>query len=253
VGPEIMLALQAMRAAYSGIQYCCDCLREGSVEIQRVKKTVEGGVADAKKIYSEVTGLWGWFKNLLAGPKRAEPAAPAAATAAEPAATAPAKKSKKKDEYVDHIPTQDEVVQQFIGHVGDWFDNYSTLKAFAEKRYAEVFGKDDIDQKEVLELTQLQVELDSSYPALMTLMTTNAPWQLGPIWSQFKEMQDKVKVGQAARQLKQKREKAKREAEAAQRRSDQIDRNMTWFWSLMLVFYFWILMGTVWLNTTTMR
>lgn len=244
-----MLALQAMRAAYSGIQYCCDCLREGSVEIQRVKKTVEGGVADAKKIYAEVTGIWGWIKGLLGAPAQHP-----RSTKPEPAAAASeAKKPKAKEVYVDHVPTQDEVVQQFIGHVGDWFDNYSTLKAFADKRYAEVFGKDDIDQKEVLELTQLQVELDSSYPALMTLMTTNAPWQLGPIWTQFKEMQDKVKVGQAARQLKQKREKAKRDADAAQRRSDQIDRNMTWFWSLALVFYFWILMGTVWLNTTTMR
>jgi hypothetical protein len=83
----------------------------------------------------------------------------------------------------------------------------------------------------------------------MTLMTSNAPWQLGPIWTQFKEMQDKVKVGQAARQMKQKRERAAAAAKAAQRRSDQIDRNMTWFWSIMLVSYFWVLMGLVWLNT----
>lgn len=247
MGPEIMLALQAMRAAYSGIQYCCDCLREGSVEIQRVKKTVEGGVADAKKIYTEVTGLWGWLKSLLGTPtKPVSGAKPQQSVTAEPA-----KSPAKKDEYVDHIPTQDEVVQQFIGHVGEWFDSYHTLKTFTEKRYAEVFGKDDIDQKEVLELTQLQVEVDAAYPALMTLMTTNAPWQIGPIWSQFKEMQDKVKAGQAARQLKQRREKALNDARAAQRRSDQIDRNMVWFWSIMLVWYFWVLMGVVWLNTKT--
>jgi hypothetical protein len=241
VGPEIMLALQAMRAAYSGIQYCCDCLREGSVEIQKVKKTVEGGVADAKKIYAEVTGLWGWFQGLFK-PKQAPQA-----SLQSPAAP----QTKTKEIYVDHIPTQDEVVQQFIGHVGEWFDNYHTLKTFAEKRYDEVFSKDVIDQKEVLELTQLQVELDAAYPALMTQMTSNAPWQLGPIWTQFKEMQDKVKVGQAARQMKQKREKALNAARAAQRRSDQIDRNMTWFWSIILVSYFWVLMGTVWLSMTT--
>lgn len=241
-----MLALQAMRAAYSGIQYCCDCLREGSVEIQRVKKTVEGGVTDAKKIYAEVTGLWGWVKSLLSSPK--DNGTPAS-TPSAPLEVKP----KDKEVYVDHIPTQDEVVQQFIGHVGDWFDNYHTLNAYKEKRYAEVFSKDVIDQKEVLELTQLQVEVDAAYPALMTLMTSNAPWQLGPIWTQFKEMQDKVKVGQAARQMKQKREKAKRDADAAQRRSDRIDRNLTWFWSIVLVIYFWILMGTVWLNTKTMR
>lgn len=234
-----MLALQAMRAAYSGIQYCCDCLREGSVEIQKVKKTIEGGVTDARKIYSEVTGIWGWVKGLLGAPanpsRNAEPAAP------------------KKEVYVKHVPDENEVVQQFIGHVGEWFDNYHTLKEHADKRYAEVFGKDVIDQKEVLELTQLQVELDAAYPALMDLMGARAPWQLGPIWSQFKEMQDKVKAGQAARQMKQRREKAANDARAAQQRSDQIDRNMTWFWSIILVSYFWVLMGTVWLSMTTTR
>jgi len=240
-----MLALQAMRAAYSGIQYCCDCLREGSVEIQRVKKTVEGGVADAKKIYAEVTGIWGWLQGLFGVQK------PKQAPQASLSSTASAQKPVAKEVYIDHVPTQDEVVQQFIGHVGEWFDNYHTLKTFTEKRYAEVFGKDDIDQKEVLELTQLQVEVDAAYPALMSLMTSNAPWQLGPIWTQFKEMQDKVKVGQAARKMRQQREKAKRDADAAQRRSDQIDRNMTWFWAILTVFYFWILMGAVWLNTKT--
>jgi hypothetical protein len=239
-----MLALQAMRAAYSGIQYCCECLREGSVEIQRVKKTIEGGVTDARKIYTEVTGLWGWLKGLLGTPTKS-----VGSPSPEPAAT---QKSVAKEVYVNHIPTQDEVVQQFIGHVGEWFDNYHTLKTYTEKRYAEVFGKDVIDQKEVLELTQLQVEVDAAYPALMDLMGARAPWQLGPIWTQFKEMQDKVKAGQAARQMKQRREKARDDAAAAQRRSDQIDRNMTWFWAITLVVYFWVLMGAVWLNMTTM-
>jgi hypothetical protein len=247
VGPEIVIALQAMRGAWAGIQFCCDCLREGSVEIQKVKKTVEGGVTDAKKIYAEVTGIWGWLKGLFGEKPKAAAHVEAKAIEQKPAT----KKPSAKEEYIDHIPTQDEVVQQFIGHVGEWFDNYHTLKTYTEKRYAEVFGKDEIDQKEVLELTQLQVEVDSAYPALMSLMTTNAPWQLGPIWSQFKEMQDKVKVGQAARQMKQKREKAMRDARAAQKRSDDIDRNMTLFWAFVTVFYFWALMGAVWLNTKT--
>lgn len=241
-----MLALQAMRAAYSGIQYCCDCLREGSVEIQRVKKTVEGGVADAKKIYAEVTGIWGWIKSLLGAPAKSNQSAIAKQheAAAEPAKS-PAKKSSVKDEYVDHIPTQDEVVQQFIGHVGEWFDKYAFLKSYTEKRYAEVFGKDVIDQKEVLELTQLQVEVDAAYPALMTLMTSNAPWQLGPIWTQFKEMQDKVKVGQAARQMKQKRERAALVARQHRERNDRIDRNVTVFFLLLMVAYFWLLIGII--------
>lgn len=258
MGPEIVIALQALRGAWAGIQYCCESLREGTVEIQRVKKTVEGGVADAKKIYAEVTGLWGWLKGLFAGARRDAPAPQAAATTAQPAASAGAekvskgaKKSARKDDgYVDHIPTQDEVVQQFIGHLGTWFENYAVLKAFTEKRYAEVFGKDEISNKDVLELTQLQAEVDNAYPTLSTLMS-GAPWQLGPIWTQFKDMQDKVAAGQAARQMKQRREKANRDAIAAQARSDQIDRNIAVFYTGVLIFYFWLFMGLVWENAKT--
>ncbi len=247
MGPEYLLALQALRGAWAGIQYCCESLREGTVEVQRVKKTVEGGVADAKALYKEVSGLWGWLKNLLGGARPIAPAPTPAPTVAA-ASEQPKAKKKKRDEYVEHIPTQDEVVQQFIGHLGDWFENYGLLKAYAEQRYTEIFGKDEINSKDVLELTQLQAELDAAYPTLSTLMS-GAPWQLGPIWTQFKEMQDKVKAGQAARQMKARREKAKRDADAAQARSDRIDRNMTWFWSIFTVFYFWVLMGMVWLNT----
>ena len=251
MGPEIVIALQALRGAWAGIQYCTEALREGSVEIQKVKKTIEGGVADAKKIYSEVTGLWGWLLNLFGTtPVRAAAPKPSDAAAQSPK---PVEKKKAKEQYTNHVPTEDEIVQKFITHLGEWFDNYSTLKEFADKRYNEVFGKDVISQKDVLELTQLQAELDAAYPQLSELMTTRAPWQLGPIWTRFNEMQDKVKAGQAARKLREKREKARRDAIAYQKRSDQIDRNMTWFWALMLVFYFWVLMGSVWLNTKTMR
>lgn len=247
-----MLALQAMRAAYSGIQYCCEALREGTVEVQRIKKEVTQGVDTVKAAYKEITGLWSWLQSLFGAkpPSPAKPAAPAVAVSSSATEAKPRskKKSKASDEYIEHIPTQDEVVQQFIGHMGDWFERYSFLKSYTEKRYAEVFGKDVIDNKEVLELTQLQAEVDAAYPTLSTLMS-GAPWQLGPIWTQFKEMQDKVKAGQAARQMKAKREKAKRDADAAQARSDRIDRNMTWFWGVTTVVYFWMLMGTVWLNT----
>jgi hypothetical protein len=246
---SIQLALGAMRAAYSGIQYCCESLREGTVEIQRIKKTTEQAVNDAKTIYREVTGLWGWLRGLFGASKPTEPAQGTKVAVAEPVAK---KKARAKDEYTDHIPTQDEVVQQFIEHLGVWFENYGKLKAYAEQRYKEVFEKDVIDQKEVLELTRLQAELDTAFPTLSTLMS-GAPWQLGPIWTQFKDMQDKVKAGQAARQLKQRREKASREARAAQIRSDRIDRNMTILWSAVLVWFFWMMMGVVWLNMKTMQ
>ena len=248
MGPEYLIALQALRGAWAGIQYCCDALNGGAVEIRQAKKTIEGGVASAKAIYKEVTGIWDWVKGLLGG--NPEPKPEPVSASAPTAVDAPKAKTKRKSEpeYLD----EDAVVQQFIEDLGVWFDAYHELKSIADKAYIEIFSKDVVDQKEVLKLTQLQVELDKAYPDLMSQMTSRAPWQLGPIWSRFNEMQDKVAAKQEARRVQEKRQRAKRAADEAQRRSDQIDRNMTWFWSLMTVFYFWILMGMVWVSANRM-
>lgn len=248
MGPEYLIALQALRGAWAGIQYCCDALNGGAVEIRQAKKTIEGGVASAKAIYKEVTGIWDWVKGLLGG--NPEPKPEPVSASAPTTIDAPKAKTKRKSEpeYLD----EDAVVQQFIEDLGVWFDAYHELKSIADKAYIEIFSKDVVDQKEVLKLTQLQVELDKAYPDLMSQMTSRAPWQLGPIWSRFNEMQDKVAAKQEARRVQEKRQRAKRAADEAQRRSDQIDRNMTWFWSLMTVFYFWILMGMVWVSANRM-
>ncbi len=249
MGPEYLIALQALRGAWAGIQYCCDALNGGAVEIKQAKKTIEGGVASAKAIYKEVTGIWDWVKGLLGGKPnpKPEPASPSTPATVE----APKAKTKRKSEpqYLD----EDAVVQQFIEDLGTWFDAYHELKSIADKAYVEIFSKDVVDQKEVLKLTQLQVELDKAYPDLMSQMTTHAPWQLGPIWSRFNEMQDKVAAKQEARRAQEKRQRAKRAAEEAQRRSDEIDRNMTWFWAITLVCYFWVLMGMVWVSANRMH
>lgn len=248
MGPEYLIALQALRGAWTGIQYCCDALNGGAVEIRQAKKTIEGGVASAKAIYKEVTGIWDWVKGLLGGKPEPKPEPIPASTPATVDAPKAKTKRKSEPEYLD----EDAVVQQFIEDLGVWFDAYHELKAIADKAYVEIFSKDVVDQKEVLKLTQLQVELDKAYPDLMSQMTSRAPWQLGPIWSRFNEMQDKVAAKQEARRIQEKRQRAKRAAEEAQRRSDQIDRNMTWFWAITLVSYFWVLMGTVWISANQM-
>lgn len=252
MGPEYLIALQALRGAWAGIQYCCDALNGGAVEIKQAKKTIEGGVASAKAIYKEVTGIWDWFKGLLGGKPSASPNAEVKTIEQKPAIADEAPKSKAKQKAEPQYLDEDAVVQQFIEDLGTWFDAYHELKSIADKAYIEIFSKDVVDQKEVLKLTQLQVELDKAYPDLMSQMTTRAPWQLGPIWSRFNEMQDKVAAKQEARRAQEKRQMAKRAAAEAQRRSDEIDRNMTWFWAITLVSYFWVLMGMVWISANQM-
>ena len=85
----------AAQAAVSAIRKGCEMLREGKAEIDKFKKDVEGGVANAKAIYKEVTGIWGWLKGLF-GVKPAAPVAPV--VVAEPVKTPAKKKAKPEPE-----------------------------------------------------------------------------------------------------------------------------------------------------------
>jgi hypothetical protein len=58
-----MLAQGAVAAIRTG----CQMLSEGKADLDKFKKTVEEGVGDAKEIFKEVTGLWGWIRGLFGG------------------------------------------------------------------------------------------------------------------------------------------------------------------------------------------
>ena len=65
----ISLLLMA-QSAVSAIRAGCQMLSEGKAEIGKFKKQVEGGVADAKAIFKEVTGVWGWIQGLFGAPPK---------------------------------------------------------------------------------------------------------------------------------------------------------------------------------------
>ena len=60
----ISLLLMA-QTAVSAIRSTCQFLAEGKAEIGKFKKQVEGGVADAKAIFNEVTGIWAGSQDSL--------------------------------------------------------------------------------------------------------------------------------------------------------------------------------------------
>ena len=59
-------------------------LSEGKAELDKFKKNIEKGVGDARAIYKEVTGLWGWLKGLF-GSKPAAAVSPVKAPESAPA------------------------------------------------------------------------------------------------------------------------------------------------------------------------
>jgi len=227
-----LTAIAALRAAYSGIQYCCQALGEGKVEVQRIKKAVE----DAKTIAADVKGIWSTIKGFFSSK-------PAEVTQA-PVAQAP---KKQKDTYVEHIPDEDEIIQQFIKHLGDFFKNHRALVEYTEKRYEEVFNSPDPDQTQILELTTLQAEVDGAYMQLSEMMRVRAPRQLGPLWTRFNQMNQKVSIERAARK---ERERIKRQQDAwlqEKDHQDKVESALGVFITIILVMEVW----AIWIELFT--
>jgi len=218
-------AIAALRAAYSGIQYCCQALGEGKVEVQRIKTAV----ADAKEIAEDIGGIWSTIKSLFK------------TTKTEDKFTTPA---VQKDEYTDHIPDEDEVVQQFVQYLGTFFKNHHDLVEYLEKRYQEVFNSPNPDQTQILELTTMQAEVDNAYLKLSETMRVRAPAQLGPIWTKFNEMNKKVSKERA---LRKERERIRIQQDSWKKEEEYIQRvelSVGVFVTLIFVLEIW----AIWIN-----
>jgi len=57
--------LMVAQGAVAAIRTGCQMLSEGKADLDKFKQTVEQGVGDAKEIFKEVTGLWGWIRGLF--------------------------------------------------------------------------------------------------------------------------------------------------------------------------------------------
>lgn len=124
----ISLLLMA-QSAVSAIRTGCQMLSEGKAEIDKFKKSVEGGVRDAKAIYAEVTGIWGWLTGLFSGAKPAKPKT-AAAPAAVEVKQEPAKaKSKVKEPELSYEEYQARAVHEICENLKVYFEAIRQLKA----------------------------------------------------------------------------------------------------------------------------
>lgn len=219
-------AIAALRAAYSGIQYCCQALGDGKVEVQRVKKALD----DAKTIVADVRGIWGTIRGFFSGAQKQKDA---------PQGDLSRAAAPQKEVYVDHVPDEDEIKQQFIKHLGDFFKNHRALVEYTEKRYEEVFNSPDPDQTQILELTTLQAEVDGAYMQLSEMMRVRAPKQLGPLWTRFNLMNQKVSDERAARK---ERERIKRQQDSwlqEQEHQDKVELGVGLLLTIILLAELW--------------
>lgn len=229
---SIGIAIKAMQTAFTGIQYCCEALSDGKVQVQKIKKAAE----DAQAIVHEVKSAWsiisGLFKFTKPENKFTKPKV--ASSPNEPV------KPKSKDVYVNHIPTEAEIVQQFVKNVGDFYHHHRELSEIYDTKSEEVYAMDRPDPRDILILSQIKHELDGSYMKLSGMMRgAHVPPQLGPLWDNFHAIYENAKEKQQARR---ERDRIRRVRESSQRRSESdklIDFLLGIFMSLVFVIELW--------------
>lgn len=180
-----MFAVSAAQQIKKG----CEMLREGKAEIDKFKKTVEGGVKDARAIYKEVTGLWGWLKSLFGKP----------AASAPPVKTAEPVKPKKARE---PDPTPEELQVQVINSVGQqlgvFFDvqqklthHYKTL----EDTSTNVYDPNQNHAKAAVERAIVELQLENLGTEIREAMVY-APKELKDIYTRFLKMYGRIQEEQ---------------------------------------------------------
>lgn len=228
-------AMLMLSSALKGIRSCCEMLSEGKAEIQRIKK----GVEDAKAIVKDVSGFFGWLKGLFGG------------SPDEPVKVEAKPVKAKKDEYVDYIPDEDAVIDQFIRHVGDFFKAQAYLVAYKEDLERKVFSSSHGDNNiGALELISIETKLVKCGAELRELMN-EAPAQLGPLYSRYKAMYSKILDEQKKARERDRRNEKQRRIDQIKTENDRVDRCVPHWVTLGLIIIFWVF---VWLiSQSTMQ
>ncbi len=227
-------------SALKGIRSCCEMLNEGKAEIQRIKK----GVEDVKAIVKDVSGFFGWLKGLFVSEDK-QPTNQSQVTAKETP-------KKATDEYVEFIPDEDVIVDQFIKHVGDFFKAQAYLVAYKEDLERKVFSSSYGDNNiGALELISIETKLVKCGRELVELMN-EAPPQLGPLYSRYKSMYSKILDEQKKTRERDRRNEKQRRIDKIKADNDRVDRCVPHWVILGLIIIFWLSSWQIY-RTTTQR
>lgn len=227
------------QSAVSAIRTGCQMLSEGKAEIDKFKKQVEGGVRDAKAIYGEVTGLWGWLKGLFG----AKPKALAATELKPESAPKPVKAKRVKESELSYEEYQARSVHEICENLKVYFEATRALKAHCRELEEQSLTTDKvadsaIDRIELeWQMQQLAVQVREA------MVYTPESLGLQALYSRFLDMYEQILEEQEfAREVAAKRDRdTKWQRELL--RNHRIDRAIImaaiavialWVWAMML-------------------
>jgi hypothetical protein len=185
-------------------------LSEGKAEIGKFKKQIEGGVADAKAIYKEVTGLWGWITGLLGAPKQSVGSVVAKQTVTTEPAKPSTKKSKREPEpELSYEEFQARAVHDICENLKIYFEAMRQLKAHCRELDELALTTDKVADS-AIDRIEIQWQMNQLSAQLKQSMIYGTPESLG-LGSMYKEFLAKydeiLEEQEVARELKAKRER----------------------------------------------
>jgi len=232
------------QSAVGAIRAGCQMLSDGKAEIGKFKKQVEGGVADAKAIYKEVVGIWGWLTGLFGKKPEPKPTAVIAPTA--PVHT-PSKKTKQEPEpELSYEEFQARAVHEICENLKVYFEAMRHLKAHCRELEEEALVTEKVADS-AIDRIEIQWQMRELSSQLKQSMIYGTPKELGlgSMYEEFLITYDEiVEAQEVARELK-----LKKERDAVWQREllkhHRIDRAVTgalvfvgilWMWVTLLSF-----------------
>lgn len=198
------------QSAVGAIRAGCQMLSEGKAEIGKFKKQVEGGIADAKAIYKEVTGLWGWIKGLLGAPVKHS----GSVITEEPKVAKPASKKVKREPEpeLSFEEFQARAVHEICENLKIYFEAMRHLKAHCRELDELALTTDKVADS-AIDRIEIQWQMNQLSAQLKQAMIYGTPESLG-LGSMYKEFLAKydeiLEEQEVARELKAKKERDNR-------------------------------------------
>ena len=200
------------QSAVGAIRAGCQMLSEGKAEIGKFKKQVEGGVADAKAIYKEVVGIWGWIQGLFgAAPKPVERSViqPKQLDDTNVADTTKSSKKRQPEPELSYEEFQARAVHEICENLKVYFEAIRQLKIHCRELEEEALTTEKVADS-AIDRIEIQWQMQQLSKQLKQAMIYGTPEELGlgSMYQEFLAKYDEILEEQeVAREVKRKKER----------------------------------------------
>jgi hypothetical protein len=198
------------QSAVSAISAGCQMLREGKAEIDKFKKTVEGGVSDAKAIYKEVRGIWGWIARLFSSSRPTQSiVVPTSSIEKQQEPVEKKKQSRTKEPELSYEEYQARAVHDICENLKVYFEAIRQLKVHCRELEEESLTTEKVADS-AIDRIEIQWQMQQLAAQLKQAMIYGTPKELGlgAMYEDFLIKYDEiVEAQEVARETKAQKER----------------------------------------------